>query len=353
MKKLLALSLLLIASRMHAQQGNAVVLHGTGAPAGSCAFIMFYVDDASGNLYDCKNGGWNLVTGGGGGTPGGALTDVQYYDTGGVFGGDAGFTYVKATHALTITGVMQAASYIGTGNSLLVTESTDPGTEAAGKDLLYGDSSAHAWLASYNGDTPTALMRIGSANTAGALFTLNMAAASATAAWKPPAAAGAAPTTQGVCAFDTTNNWTVCGDGTNTRHAALMPFITNVSNVAISSTCITGARCYNVIFGKGGIATVEANVAMPIGVAGTMTKLCVRILGTQGAVNTTFTLRDTTTASDTALTLTIAATSTAGQYCTSGLSAAVVATDDYSIEEFNSTGTASANIGGMYMLLTY
>jgi hypothetical protein len=41
--------------------------------------------------------------GGGGGSPGGSNTHVQYND-GGVFGGDSGFTYVKATHALTLTG---------------------------------------------------------------------------------------------------------------------------------------------------------------------------------------------------------------------------------------------------------
>lgn len=42
---------------------------------------------------------------GGGGTPGGADTQVQFND-GGAFGGDAGFTYNKTTDALTLAGLL-------------------------------------------------------------------------------------------------------------------------------------------------------------------------------------------------------------------------------------------------------
>lgn len=51
---------------------------------------------------------------GGGGTPGGANTQVQFND-GGVFGGDAGLTYNKTTDVLTVTGGVVASL---TGNVL-------------------------------------------------------------------------------------------------------------------------------------------------------------------------------------------------------------------------------------------
>jgi hypothetical protein len=40
---------------------------GSGAPAGGCGTQDLYIDTVGGNLYDCKAGLWNLVTGGGGG----------------------------------------------------------------------------------------------------------------------------------------------------------------------------------------------------------------------------------------------------------------------------------------------
>jgi len=43
----------------------------------------------------------NVGTGGGGGTPGGSTTQVQFND-GGVFGGDSGLTYNKTTNTLTV-----------------------------------------------------------------------------------------------------------------------------------------------------------------------------------------------------------------------------------------------------------
>ena len=71
MKKLLlllglGLGLLLVPAISHAQ--NTITLQGSGAPTGSCAFIQFYIDSATGNLYDCKAGAWNLTGSGGSGT---------------------------------------------------------------------------------------------------------------------------------------------------------------------------------------------------------------------------------------------------------------------------------------------
>jgi len=44
-------------------------------------------------------------TGGGGGTPGGSDTQVQFNDSG-AFGGDSGFTYNKTTNTATIENVV-------------------------------------------------------------------------------------------------------------------------------------------------------------------------------------------------------------------------------------------------------
>lgn len=57
--------------------------------------------DGSGNL------SWVAQSGGGGGTPGGANTQIQFND-GGIFGGNANLTFDKATSVLTITGNLSA-----------------------------------------------------------------------------------------------------------------------------------------------------------------------------------------------------------------------------------------------------
>jgi len=54
---------------------------------------------------------------GGGGSPGGSDTQVQFND-GDSFGGDAGLTYNKTTDALTVAGTVTATSYTGNGSAL-------------------------------------------------------------------------------------------------------------------------------------------------------------------------------------------------------------------------------------------
>ena len=60
----------------------------------------FYIDLTSGGAGVSTN----LVGGGGGGTPGGSDTYVQFNDGGSTFGGDAGLTYNKTTDSLTVSG---------------------------------------------------------------------------------------------------------------------------------------------------------------------------------------------------------------------------------------------------------
>ena len=59
--------------------------------------------------------GTNLLAGGGGGTPGGSNTQIQFND-GGTFGGSAGLTFNKTTNAVATTGTVSATSNISGGN---------------------------------------------------------------------------------------------------------------------------------------------------------------------------------------------------------------------------------------------
>ena len=52
-----------------AQQGNTTTLTASGAPTGTCAFVLMYVNSANGDFYDCPAGSWVLVASGGGGSP--------------------------------------------------------------------------------------------------------------------------------------------------------------------------------------------------------------------------------------------------------------------------------------------
>lgn len=81
-------------------------------------------------------GAWSyspwLYAGGGGGTPGGLDTYMQYND-GGAFGGDAGATYNETTNTLTLTG------------SINLPSSTSEGIKRAGTTILYDNGSVGRW----------------------------------------------------------------------------------------------------------------------------------------------------------------------------------------------------------------
>lgn len=64
---------------------------------------------------------WDTDDSGGVGTPGGSITQVQFYDTGDVFGGDAGMVFDKTTNAFTVdgTGTFDAIVTTGSGDSIL------------------------------------------------------------------------------------------------------------------------------------------------------------------------------------------------------------------------------------------
>ena len=103
---------------------------GTNCGAGQAAQGV----DASGNAQGC-------FTPAGGGTPGGATTQVQFND-GGVFGGDAGLTYNKTTDVLTAVGGFSGPLL---GNATTATALAANGTNCpAGQAPLGVDASGNA-----------------------------------------------------------------------------------------------------------------------------------------------------------------------------------------------------------------
>lgn len=98
---------------------------------------------------------WDLYTGGGtggGGTPGGSDTYVQFNDSS-AFGGDAGLTYVKATDTLTVAGVVITPSLKGGTSSGgdLTLDSTSHATKGR---IIFGSTSSAYY------DQPTAALNL-------------------------------------------------------------------------------------------------------------------------------------------------------------------------------------------------
>ncbi len=70
MRLLRWLTLLLCALPAFGQGGNTVTIRFPGAPTGSCSPVAYGINNATGALYDCLAGAWNLVGGGGSGITG-------------------------------------------------------------------------------------------------------------------------------------------------------------------------------------------------------------------------------------------------------------------------------------------
>jgi len=90
--------------RLSGSTSGYVGLKGA-ADAGSTTYTLPAADGTSGQVLS-TNGSATLswATAGGGGTPGGSTTQVQFNDAGS-FGGDADFTWNKTTNTLTIAGI--------------------------------------------------------------------------------------------------------------------------------------------------------------------------------------------------------------------------------------------------------
>jgi hypothetical protein len=108
--------------------------------------------NVSGNFFI---GNGSLLTGiaGGGGTPGGANTQIQFND-GGVFGGTAGLTFNKTTNAVATTGTFSATGNISGGNLTTVGQVTATGNVSG--NFFIGNGSQLTGIA--GGGTPNAIV---------------------------------------------------------------------------------------------------------------------------------------------------------------------------------------------------
>jgi hypothetical protein len=98
---------------------------------------------AEAELFKTASGLWACASdasGGAGGTPGGAMTQVQFHDTGATFGGDAGMTYNKTTDVLTLAGGLVAPTFTGLASSATALATNggncSPGQAPLGVDTL-------------------------------------------------------------------------------------------------------------------------------------------------------------------------------------------------------------------------
>ncbi|MEM6810917.1 MAG: tail fiber domain-containing protein [Pseudomonadota bacterium] len=141
----------ILGPRMTTAQKNAITTPATG----------LYVFDTDLNRYQYNSGTpgapvWSdFVTGGGGGTPGGADTQVQFNNSG-AFDGDAEFTYDSTNDILTVDGTVQANTSVIlglTGGAAAPTYSS-----GGGGSSLFTDNTTHITRENFHiintGETP-------------------------------------------------------------------------------------------------------------------------------------------------------------------------------------------------------
>jgi hypothetical protein len=181
------------------------------------------------------------ASGGLGGTPGGAETQVQFHDAGATFGGDAGLTYNKTTDVLTAVGGFVGA-LVGNASTAtaLAANPTDCGAnqyattiEASGN--LTCAQVTYAQLAS----VPTTIVLEDQSNT---YTTGDQSFASATSL-TIPTGAGANPTSAGRLAYDSTSHTFEVGINGVNKTVAMTD--SNITGNAATATALAanGANC--------------------------------------------------------------------------------------------------------------
>lgn len=122
-------------------------------------------------------------------------------------------TYTAVTNCGDSTHALAYSTSTHTFSCQAITGSASAGGSSG--QIQWNNSTALAGMADWTFDGSHTI-------TGGASGLLNLSAMSATAGFKPPSAAGAAPTTAGVCSFDSTANDWVCGNGSSTNHDAFV-----------------------------------------------------------------------------------------------------------------------------------
>ena len=194
------------------------------------------IPKTSGGLWTCASDS----TGGAGGSPGGATTQVQFNDAG-VFAGDVGLTFNKTTKVLTATGGFSGPLL---GNATTASQlATDPGDCAANQyaSAINATGTLTCAQVGYTQLTgvPTAIVRTDQANTYSAGAQSFAAASSLTL----PTAAGVSPTTNGQMAYDSTSHTLEVGiNGTN-KTVALTDSNSTGNAATATALAANGANC--------------------------------------------------------------------------------------------------------------
>jgi hypothetical protein len=87
----------------------AVAVFGASGPSHSSGLVPDPGSSAGSTHFLREDGSWAVPAGGGGGSPGGASTDVQVND-GGAFYGDSGLTYDKTTNTVVVSNAPNAGT---------------------------------------------------------------------------------------------------------------------------------------------------------------------------------------------------------------------------------------------------
>jgi hypothetical protein len=204
---------------------------------------------------------WAVPAGGGGGTPGGATTQVQFND-GGAFAGDNTFTYDKTTGQLTLTWEPSVGSYGQTGLKL-----TSPNGLTA--VVLQGTDGSGLYMTKTDG-TPSPLVLGQWSNPYGGTFTATANAwtisagtlvlpASTTTASSLNIPQGVAPTTPA-----NGDIWTTVG-GLNIRYNGTNNTLMSLNN----AQSVTGVKTFNIPPIMATPSTSIASIRLPHGVAPT------------------------------------------------------------------------------------
>lgn len=130
---LAALALLgggIVAPSARAQQGNVVLRQFSGVPFGACSNVQISVNVLTGDLYDCLNGVWNLITGGLGGPL--LFSAIQ--------------TGTNLTATMTVgTGATLTFSGTGINNASKIQNVAITGTPTIGQIPIASSGTAAAW----------------------------------------------------------------------------------------------------------------------------------------------------------------------------------------------------------------
>lgn len=117
----------------------------TATPVDGTGYRKFTVTVQAfgGSIADNKTVYCQFGVAGGAGTPGGAVTNIQYHDTGAVFGGDAGNVWDKTARTQTITKNANSRALIIVGNSTQDTPEIEVRTSAgADRIRIFGHAPA-------------------------------------------------------------------------------------------------------------------------------------------------------------------------------------------------------------------